>query len=131
MIRAVMEGAAYAMRHLIELAEGYGGLPIRRIATLGGGAAHNPLWRQIRADVWGRELVASPVREATALGAALTAGVGAGLCAGYAEPVERAVPAGGALTAPNPAHREVYERGYRVYRRLYPALAETMRLAAT
>jgi xylulokinase len=130
MIRAVMEGTAYAMRHLIELAEGYGGIPIRRITSLGGGAAHNPLWRQIRADVWRRELMTSPVHEATALGAALTAGVGAGIYAGYAEAVERAVPREGEVIPPNPAHRAAYERGYGVYRRLYPTLAETMRVAA-
>lgn len=130
MIRAIMEGTAYAMRQLIDLAEGYGGLPIRRITTLGG-ASHNPLWRQIRADVWQAELVASPVREATALGAALTAGVGAGIYADYADAVAQAVPRGGEVTAPNPAHRAVYDRSYRVYRQLYPALAETMRLAGS
>ncbi len=129
MIRAVMEGAAYAMRHLIELTERYGGIPLRRITTLGG-ASHNPLWRQIRADVWNAELVTSSVLEATALGAALTAGVGAGIYTGYAEAVERAVPRDGEVTTPNPAHREAYDHGYRVYRRLYPALAETMRMAA-
>jgi len=131
MARAVMEGAAYAMRHLIELAEGYGGMPMRRITTLGGGAARNPLWRQIRADVWNADLVTSPVPEATALGAALTAGVGAGIYGSYGEAVERAVPTGGEVTTPNPAHRQAYDHGYRVYRRLYPALMETMRMAVT
>ena len=131
MARAVMEGAAYAMRHLIELAEGYGGISMRRITTLGGGAARNPLWRQIRADVWNADLVTSPVPEATALGAALTAGVGAGIYGSYGEAVERAVPTGGEVTTPNPAHRQAYDHGYRVYRRLYPALMETMRMAVT
>ncbi|HHX43331.1 MAG TPA: hypothetical protein GX714_05000 [Chloroflexi bacterium] len=129
--RAVMEGTAYAMRQLIELAEEYGRVPIRRLTILGGGAARNPLWRRIRADVWDREIAISPVLEATALGAALTAGVGAGVFGDYAEAVEHGVPRDGEVLAPDPTHHGAYEQGYRVYRQLYPALAETMRTAAT
>jgi xylulokinase len=127
--RAVMEGVAYAMRHLLELIEAYGGVPVRRV-TMVGGAARNALWRQIKADVWNVEIAVSPVSEATALGAALNAGVGAGLYASYAEAVATAVPAPQSVTEPDAVRHAAYERPYRLYRRLYPALAETMRLAA-
>ncbi|MBN1400567.1 MAG: hypothetical protein JXA74_07005, partial [Anaerolineae bacterium] len=50
MIRAVMEGAAYAMRHLLELIEGAGGVPVQRVVSVGG-ASRNALWRRIKADV--------------------------------------------------------------------------------
>ncbi|MBM3190911.1 MAG: xylulokinase, partial [Chloroflexi bacterium] len=129
MIRAVMEGVAYAMRHLLELIEGYGGLSVRRVTTVGG-AARNALWRQIKADVWGVELATTPVTESTVLGAAMTAGVGAGLYADYAEAVRCAVPPAQVAAAPDPQRHEAYEHTYRVYRRLYPALAETMHYAA-
>ena len=128
MIRAVMEGAAYAMRQLIELIEGYGGSHIRRVVAIGG-AARNRLWRQIKADVWGLELLTPTVREATVLGAALTGGVGAGLYADYAEAVHRAVPPGGEMTTPDRSRHAAYEHPYRVYRRLYPALAGCMKFA--
>ena len=129
LIRAVMEGAAYAMRQLIELIEGYSGISIRRVITVGG-ATRSRLWRQIKADVWGVELVASPVREAAALGAALTAGVGAGFYRDYRDAVRQAVPVGGEVTCPDPARGEAYRHSYEVYRRLYPALADVMHFAA-
>ena len=127
--RAVMEGAAYAMRQLIELIEGYSGITLGRIVTVGG-AARNPLWRQIKADVWGVELVYPSVRDAAALGAALTAGVGAGIYQDYREAVQRGGALGGNVTYPDPTRHEAYERSYAVYRKLYPALADVMRFAA-
>jgi len=129
MTRAIMEGTAYAMRHLIELIEGYGGLALRRVIAIGG-AARNRFWRQLKADVWNVELFAPLVHESTVLGAALTAGVGAGLYADYAEAVYRAVPREGESVFPDPDRHAAYETSYRVYRRLYPALASTMHDAA-
>lgn len=129
MIRAVMEGAAYAMRQLIELIEAHGNVHIQRVIAIGG-AARNRLWRQIKADVWGLELVTPAVREATVLGAALTGGVGAGIYADYVEAVRCAVPPGGEVTSPDASRHAAYEHPYRVYRRLYPALAECMHFAA-
>jgi xylulokinase len=130
MARAVMEGAAFAMRHVLELIQEHGQTSVRRVVTVGG-ASRNPLWRQIKADVWGIDLAVSPVSEATALGAALTAGVGAGVYSDLAEAVARAVPQPHDITRPDPARGALYEHPYRVYRRLYPALAETMTFAAT
>lgn len=129
LIRAIMEGVAYAMRHLIELIEARSGVRVQRVITVGG-AARNRLWRQIKADVWGVDLAASPVADASALGAALTAGVGVGIYSSYQDAVQRAVPQAGELTTPNPATRPAYDHTYRVYRQLYPALRDTMRFAA-
>ncbi|MBC7234654.1 MAG: hypothetical protein H5T69_02345 [Chloroflexi bacterium] len=129
MIRAIMEGAAYAMRHLIELIEIRSGVPVRHAVTIGG-AARNPLWRQIKADVWNVALSLPTVHEATVLGAAMTAGVAAGLYADYGEAVRRAVPPPQETLIPDPARHRLYDRPYQIYRRLYPALAEIMHLAA-
>jgi xylulokinase len=130
MIRAVMEGAAYAMRHLLELIEAAGKVRVGRVVSVGG-ASRNALWRQIKADVWNVELVTPQVSEATALGAAIAAAVATGIYGDYAEAVGRMVPAVRETTQPDPARHARYEHPYRVYRRLYPALAESMRLAAT
>ena len=114
MIRAVLEGAAYAMRQLVELIERYTGLPIRRVVTVGG-AARNRLWCQIKADVWGVELIVPEVREAAVLGAALTAGGGAGLYADYREAVRRGASTSGQVIHPDLARHESYRRHYEVY----------------
>jgi xylulokinase len=128
MIRAILEGAAYAMRHVLEVMEARSGVRVARVITMGG-ASRNALWRQIKADVWGVELGVSPVREASALGAALTAGVAVGVYASYEEAVQQAVPVPTEITRPDAAQRAAYEHPYRVFRQLYPALRETMRYA--
>ena len=53
--RAVMEGVAYSLRHLIEIAEELG-VPIEEIALAGGGATVAG-WPQIIADVCQRPLL--------------------------------------------------------------------------
>jgi xylulokinase len=70
--RAVLEGVAYSLRDCLAMLEGLG-LAVDEIHLTGGGA-RRALWRQITADVLGRSL-RCPEGEATALGAALVAGV--------------------------------------------------------
>jgi xylulokinase len=129
MIRAIMEGAAYAMRQLIEIMEVHSGVPVRRVVTVGG-AARNRLWRRIKADVWNVSLATPAVAEATVLGAALTAGVAAEVYSDYAAAISRAVPPATEIIRPDAQRHRQYNRPYRLYRQLYPALAEAMRFAA-
>ncbi len=130
MVRAVMEGTAFAMRHLLELVENQSGISLNRVVTVGG-AARNALWRQIKADVWGMDVVTLKVGEATALGAAMTAGVGAGIYEDYHEAVQRTLSAVDEVVSPDASRHRAYEEPYQVYRTLYPALADSMHLAAT
>jgi xylulokinase len=51
---------------------------VQRI-RLGGGGARSELWRQIQADVYGKPVEIVEAEEGAAYGAALLAGVGAGL----------------------------------------------------
>ena len=46
---------------------------------MGGGGARSPLWRQIQADVYGQTVETVQAEEGAAYGAALLAGVGAGV----------------------------------------------------
>ena len=55
MLRAVMEGVAYSLRHLMEIAAELGA-PAQEIA-LSGGAANSPFWAQLIADVCQRPLL--------------------------------------------------------------------------
>jgi autoinducer-2 kinase len=76
--RAVEESAAYVTRGHLGIVEELSGLDARE-AILTGGAAKGMLWPQIVADVLGIPLRIPVVKESSALGAALYAGVGAGL----------------------------------------------------
>ena len=123
MTRAVLEGVAFGLRDSFELMKGVGLSDIRQVRVSGGGA-RSPLWRQILADVLNSELVTVNTTEGAAYGAALLAGVGAGLW----PDVDAACAAAIAITGetkPNPAAAEQYERYYAQYRDLYPALTPT------
>ncbi len=86
-----------------------------------GGGARSALWRQIIADVFGAPLVTLKVTEGPAYGAALLAGVGAGVYRSVPEACERTIkPAG--VTEPELSGVALYEEYYGLYRDLYPRL---------
>jgi len=74
MARAVMEGAAYSLRHCLH-AEG---APTPDRVMLTGGGARNGLWCQIVADVLGTTILANTAEDHGLWGAALIGGVAAG-----------------------------------------------------
>jgi len=117
--RAVLEGVTYGLRDSLELMRALG-LRIEQVRASGGGA-RSPLWRQMLADVFNTEIVTVNVTEGAAFGAALLAGVGAGVYGSVAEACERAIQVTG-RTQPGPAVT-VYSDYYPRYRALYPALA--------
>jgi xylulokinase len=122
MVRSVLEGVSFGLRDSLELIKGLG-VPIEQVRASGGGAA-SPLWRQIQADIFGTELVLVSVTEGAAFGAALLAGVGAGVYKDVREGVEAAVRVVSS-TQPDPASVQAYDQLYPFYRGLYPALKPT------
>ncbi len=119
MTRAVLEGVSYGLRDSLELMRALG-LEIRQVRASGGGA-RSALWRQILADVFATEIVTVNVTEGAAYGAALLAGVGAGVYDSVPAACERAIRVTG-RTSPGPAV-PIYADYYPHYRALYPALA--------
>jgi xylulokinase len=82
------------------------------------------LWRQILADVFGAELATVHTTEGAAYGAALLAGVGAGVWPDVRAACDAAISVTG-VTTPDPAGVEAYSGPYQLYRGLYPALKST------
>jgi xylulokinase len=119
MTRAVLEGVSYGLLDSLELMRALG-LSIEQVRASGGGA-RSPLWRQILADVFNTEIVTVNVTEGAAYGAALLAGVGAGVYPSVVAACETAIRLTG-QTEPGPAV-DVYADYYPRYRALYPALA--------
>jgi xylulokinase len=117
--RAVLEGVSYGLRDSLELMRALG-VPVGQIRALGGGA-RSPFWRQILADVFGTELVTVNVTEGAAYGAALLAGVGAGVYHSVEDACTRTVKITGS-TEPT-TNAAIYDAYYPRYRALYPALA--------
>ncbi len=121
MTRAVLEGVAFGLRDSFELIRQVGAAQIQEVRVSGGGA-RSPLWRQILADVLGVELVTVNTTEGAAYGAALLAGVGAGVWPDVEAACAATITITGRTKA-NPDQHARYERSYQAYRQLYPALA--------
>jgi xylulokinase len=127
--RAVLEGVAFGLRDGFALMQ-QAGLPAPAQVRVSGGGARSPLWRQILADVLGSELVTVNTTEGAAYGAALLAGVGAGLWPS----VEAACDATVAVTGTTSPHADAsarYTAVYEQFRRLYPALQPTFAALAS
>ncbi|MDD5675898.1 MAG: glycerol kinase GlpK [Chitinivibrionales bacterium] len=80
-IRAALESLAYQSREVLEVMQADSGLMLASLRVDGGAAANNFLM-QFQADILGCDVVRPVNIETTALGAALLAGVGAGLWEG-------------------------------------------------
>jgi len=112
--RAILEGITFEMRYNMEkLSEG--NVRINRLLACGGGA-RSPIWLQIKADILGCEIIPVKIEETGAMGSAI---LGFAAVTGekpteiasrflrYAESVY-----------PNPAHAEIYNRRYELYKQL-------------
>ena len=119
--RAVLEGVAFGIKDSFTLIQNAGLGAIEEVRVSGGGAK-SALWRQIMADVLGVSLVTVNTTEGAAYGAALLAGVGAGVW----QNVERACETAIRVTANTPPgpDSESYQEFYPRYQALYPSLKE-------
>ena len=124
MIRAVLEGATYAMRDCLELVRESGQEPTE--IRLSGGGARNALWRKIQADIYGRDVVTINAAEGPAFGVALLAQVGTGAFSSVVEACDATIQVV-ETTAVDPPVKALYDRGFAIYRKLYRDLRVTFR----
>ncbi|MFZ1062934.1 MAG: FGGY family carbohydrate kinase [Acidimicrobiales bacterium] len=115
--RAILEGCAYALRDVTDRFETLG-LGHDEIRVVGGGAA-SATWTQIKADVTARPVRRVLAPEATALGAAMLAGIAAGIFADLDDAVQRAVQLAPEPFVPDERRRDLYDEAYARYRALY------------
>jgi xylulokinase len=113
--RSMLEGVAYGLRDSLELLRELGANP--QSGRVSGGGARSELWLRILASVLGLPLETSESEEGSAFGAALLAGIRAGVFADADDAVARCVR----------ARRRIepewnYDDGYERFRRLYPTL---------
>lgn len=78
MFRSLEENAAIVSAINLESISSFSGVESDTI-TFAGGASNGKLWSQILADVTGKQIAIPVVKEATALGGAMMAGIGAGI----------------------------------------------------
>src|SRR5206468_4236713 len=86
---------------------------------LGGGGARSPLWRQIQADVYGHAVEIVEAEEGAAYGAAILAGVGAGLWPTVDAACSATVRVASRVN-PQPAAVAILNASYSAFRQIYP-----------
>lgn len=122
--RAVIEGAVLNLRRILEEFTDLG-IPCDRIVA-SGGASQSPVWLGILADVCDREVVTlAGSTEGGAFGAALAAGVGAGLWRDYAQAFEGLQES--QRVRPDPERAARYDAIYAVHAKLFDQLADVYR----
>jgi xylulokinase len=118
-VRAILEGVAFSLKDTFTIFEEMK-VPVKSI-RLGGGGARSPLWRQIQADVYDREVEIVEAEEGAAYGAAILAGVGAKIWPSVDAACDSVVRVA-SRTQPHRANAEVMQKNYAAYRRIYPAM---------
>jgi xylulokinase len=120
-IRAILEGVAFSLKDSLTIFAEIG-VPVDDI-RLGGGGARSPLWRQIQADVYAKPVSLLAAEEGCAYGAAVLAGVGAGLWPSVDEACAEIVRIA-SVVSPVKQSSDKLQQQYKIYRAIYPALKQ-------
>ena len=119
--RCFMEGITLEIRDLLN-ALFNSGLEINKIRILGG-PTKSPLWNQMQADIYNRNVETLKYTDAAVLGAAISAGVGAGIFKDFQEGASEMVSVG-TTYEPDSRNVKIYDELYGVYCKVYEALDE-------
>ena len=120
--RALVEGIAFSVRINLEQLALVSGREIREL-RVAGGMSQSPLFSRIVANVTNAPVSVPPTAEVTSVGAAVLAGVGAGI---FADPAAGAEKVASALTRYQPdAAGEKYRNFYTGWRQAFDKRADT------
>jgi xylulokinase len=122
--RSLLEGIALEQALVTGMVEEQTNTQIAEFVAMGGGAASG-LWLQIVADASGKTVRRSQTVEASSLGAAICAAVGAGWFPNAATAAEAMCGKSTLETHPSPQRSAAYAELLGIYRELYPRLRET------
>jgi xylulokinase len=118
LVRAVLEGVAFALRDVLDLVGADAGV----VGRVSGGGARSDLWLRILASVLEIELERPAADEGAAFGAALLGGVAAGRWSDVSEAVAATGHPVASRVAPVADWVEPYREALARFRALYPAL---------
>lgn len=117
MIRSVLEGITFAMRDGLEIIRNLG-VSVSEVRATGGGAK-SAFWRQLQADIYGCEIAIINADQGPAFGAAIMAGVGAGVYTSIPEACDSIINVTQRV-APDERRVKEYNDYYNVYTSMYP-----------
>lgn len=114
--RAVVEGITFSLKESLDILRG-AGHDIRSLVSIGGGAK-NEHWLQMQADIFDADIHRLESEQGPALGAAMLAACGCGWFATLQQCAERFIKRSKTFR-PRAGERDVYERLFPLYRRVY------------
>ena len=123
MVRAILEGLCYESATIVEGIQKIVGYPIEAVHVVGG-ATKSPFWMQMKADILGKPVICLGGPEMVTLGAAMLAGIGAGI---YKDPADAVAQTRGTEKNYQPdmkRHAQYRAKFDEVYQNIYPALRQ-------
>lgn len=123
MYRSILEGIAFEQLFAINCVEKTIGTNVQELVAIGGGAS-NDLWCHIIADISGKNICLPGNAEASGLGAAIAAAVGAAWYRSFKDAVPK-MTCIRKIIKPDLQNHKIYEHLFTMYKQLYPALRKT------
>jgi len=120
MLRAVYEGIVFS--HLTHVKKLLRNREVPESIRLSGGAANSDVWVQIFADALQIPIDVIEDKELGAQGAAIAAGIAAGIYKDYNDGIEKTVTITKTVQ-PRKEYKEIYEKKYQTYRRVIEGLS--------
>ena len=121
MARAIMEGVAFSLRHVLETMQ-ESSVHVETLIAAGNGL-QSEIWRRIVADVLNNTLQLTPLIEQTGLGAAFIAGISVGVYQDFND-IPSAPDA--SYVEPSAENASFYKTRYALYRATYASLRSIM-----
>ena len=121
MLRAVMEGVSYSLTDCLDILREMKVNVSEMMACGGGGKSR--IWRQMLADMYGCEVKTIKAQEGPALGVAILAGVGTGIFEDVPSACRQFIEQD-TWCQPDAASKAYYEKGHRLYKKLYERLKD-------
>ena len=121
MIRSVFEGIVFGMRDSLEIIRNEQ-VPVKEIRATGGGGK-SEFFLKLQADIYGAPISRLKASEGGVMGAAIMAGVGAGLYKDITEATDQLVKVE-KLVEPDQSKQALYDDMYGLYREIYQDLRE-------
>lgn len=114
--KGIVEGITHELKENIERLEGLSQVSLDVIRAVGGFSRSNK-WLQLKADITGKIVETVRVKEGSALGVALLAGVATGVYDSIEEAIEATIKRGETFR-PRPKVHEIYSRQHEIYKKL-------------
>lgn len=118
MVRSTMEGVVYSLKNSFDVLESIVHTTPDRVIASGGGA-RGRIFRQMEADAFNRPIYTTVEAEQSCIGAAVTAAVGVGYYASYAEACDRVVRFNDDVVEPIAENVGRYNEFFAIYKELY------------